>query len=53
MVSETKAVGTRGAAEILESTRTTPGRASAHSHSNARSEPHLRPILQLAAMLDP
>ena len=24
-----------------------------HSHSNARSEPHLRPMLRLAAMLDP
>ena len=24
-----------------------------HSHSHARSEPHLRPTLQLTAMLDP
>ena len=24
-----------------------------HSHSNARSEPHLRPTLQLTAMPDP
>ena len=44
------------APEAHESSRGQTGAAAAglyHSHSNARSEPHLQPTPQLTATLDP